>query len=91
MHAKTAAIGRQHDALCSTCSAHVDEDVVGDEVGRAALTEQLAEHIQGQVQLVGLDAHCAHANTVMSADHRYIGGKVSPHSLRALQARRTQT
>lgn len=52
---------------CSQCSnvelhrlaaAHVDEDVEGDQVGGATLAQQLLEHIQRQIELARLDAHC---------------------------------
>ena len=39
--------------------AHVDEDVVGDQVGGAPLPQQLLEHVQRQLQLPRLDAHCS--------------------------------
>ena len=62
-HKKYVADPRPYtgDTCRRPCSVgtHVDEDVVGDEVGRAALAEQLAEYVERQVQLVGLDAHCA--------------------------------
>ena len=37
--------------------AHINQYVVGDEVGGAALPQQLLEYIQRQLQFVGLDAN----------------------------------
>ncbi len=54
-----SAGGSRKQEAGSRKQAHVDEDVVGDEVGGAALAQQLLEHVQRQVQLPRLDAHCA--------------------------------
>lgn len=35
-------------------AVHVDEDIVGHQVGGAPLSEQLAVHIDRQIQLIGL-------------------------------------
>lgn len=39
-------------------TAHINEYVIGDQVGRAALLVHLLEHVQRQRKVAGLDAHC---------------------------------
>jgi hypothetical protein len=51
--------------------AHVDEDVVGDQVGGAPLPQQLLEHIQRQLQLPRLDAHCSGGKGAEGSDSNF--------------------